>query len=134
MRLSTRGAVRHCVESGLAISEFVGSPSRVIPIQGAPLQKPYQPIGLDHVVTRDAALPATRVDDDLVILNIATGRYIGLDDIGRHIWDMIEAPMRVGDICEALAQQYRGDADAIAADAKTFLEELAGEGIIRVDG
>ena len=85
-------------------------------------------------MTRDAALPATRVDDDLVILNIATGRYVGLDDIGRRIWEMIEAPMRVGDICEALARHYRGSADTIAADATAFLAELADEGLIRVDG
>jgi len=92
------------------------------------------PIGPESVVVRDAALPATRVDDDLVILNIATGRYIGLDDIGRRIWDMIETPVRVGDICDMLSRHYRGTPEAIAADAMAFLGEMADEALIRVDG
>jgi len=104
------------------------------PDQGAHLKSTAGPIGPDSVVVRDPALPATRVDDDLVILNIATGRYVGLDDIGRHIWERIETPVRVGNLCEALAREYRGDADAIAVDVLAFLREMADEALIRIDG
>lgn len=91
-------------------------------------------INRDSVITRNSNLPVTRVDDDLVILNIATGRYVGLDDIGRTVWDRIEQPMRVGDLCDALARDFRGDADVIADDVLAFLSGMAAEALISADG
>ena len=85
----------------------------------------------DTVIVRNAALPATAVDGDLVILNMATGNYLGLDDIGRRVWDLLETPLRIDDLCTALAQEYRGPAEEIGRDVLTFLEELAAEGAIR---
>jgi hypothetical protein len=89
-------------------------------------------IGPDSVVVRDDAVPTTPVDGDLVVLNMATNNYVGLDDIGRHIWTMIEHPRRVEDLCHALAAQYCGAPEAITSDVIAFLEELVGEKLVRV--
>lgn len=87
-------------------------------------------LALDSMIVRNAALPATPVDGDLVILNLASGNYIGLDDIGRRIWELLETPHRIDDLCAVLREEYRGPADAIACDVLDFLAELAAEGMI----
>ncbi|WEK00391.1 MAG: PqqD family protein [Candidatus Sphingomonas phytovorans] len=96
------------------------------------MEQQYRPIGLDTVVVRDSSLPATGVDDDLVILNIATGRYIGLDHIGREIWERIATPTTVSGLCDTLARRYRAGADQIAEDVTAFLHELADQSLIRI--
>jgi hypothetical protein len=97
------------------------------------MSRKSRPIGPGTIVVRDSALPATPVDDDIVILNIATGRYVGLDEIGRDIWERIAEPITVGDLCAALAPRYRADADRIAEDVSAFIQELADEALIRIE-
>ncbi|WP_157215752.1 PqqD family protein [Flavisphingomonas formosensis] len=89
-------------------------------------------IGPDTIVVRNPDMPATCVDEELVILNVETGRYVGLDSIGRRIWDAIEMPTRVGDLCTSLAREFRGDAAAVEEDTTAFLHELAREALIGI--
>jgi len=98
------------------------------------MQQDAQPVSRDSVVVRDPQLPASRVDQDVVILNIATGRYSGLDEVGRRIWEAIESPVRVGALCDRLASQYRGDPLVIEQDVIRFLGQLRDESLIRVEG
>jgi hypothetical protein len=44
------------------------------------------------VVVRTAGLLSAAVDDEIVILNPHRGNYVGLDAIGRAVWDLIEQP------------------------------------------
>jgi hypothetical protein len=90
------------------------------------------PLGPQSLVVRNAELPTTPVDGDLVILNLATNNYVGLDDIGSRIWTLIEAPVRVRDLTDALAAQFSGDAATIGDDVTGFLGELIDEGLVRV--
>jgi hypothetical protein len=89
-------------------------------------------LGLQTRIARKPDLPATAVDDDIVILNIATQNYVGLDDIGSAIWGLLDEPRRVDDICRAMAERYDGPPEDIRADVLTFLGELVAEGLIVV--
>jgi hypothetical protein len=89
-------------------------------------------IGLQTRIARKPDLLATAVDDDIVILNIATQNYVGLDDIGSAIWGLLDEPRRADDICRAMAECYDGPPEEIRADVLTFLGELVAEGLIVV--
>lgn len=87
-------------------------------------------IGMDTVVVRNPDLPAAPVDDDLVILNATRGQYIGLDDIGREIWDGLATPTSVKDLCATLSRRFNASVDTIARDVTIFIRELADQGLI----
>ncbi len=87
-------------------------------------------LGPQTLVARKGDLPATAVDDDLVILNLATQNYVGLDDIGRVIWEELSEPRRVDDLCRAMTERSTGPTDAIHADVEAFLGEMLSEGLI----
>jgi hypothetical protein len=70
------------------------------------------------------------VDDELVILNMARDNYIGLDDIGRRIWELLSEPRRVDEVCDKLSLEFEATPDQIAADLLPFLEGLRDEGLI----
>lgn len=88
-------------------------------------------IDTDTTVVRTDGLQSTNVDDELVVLNLRTNNYIAIDRIGRRVWDLIEAPTRVGDLIATLAQEFAADAGVVAADVIAFLGELEDEKMVQ---
>ena len=89
------------------------------------------PLDLNSQVARVADMMAAPVDQDLVILNLATNTYVGLDGIGRRIWELLETPQSVEALCRHLGQEFDGSPDEIAADVMSFLRELEAEGLLQ---
>lgn len=72
------------------------------------------------------------VDQELVILNLKRNNYIGLDEIGRRIWELLETPRLVEELYRQLSQEFNATPETIAADVLPFLNELAAEGLVDV--
>jgi len=83
-------------------------------------------------LVRKTGLPSTVVDSDIVVLNIVTQKYIGLDEIGGELWELLAQPQRIDDLCRAMCDRYDGSSEEIAADVLSFLGELRNEGLIEV--
>lgn len=90
------------------------------------------PLTSDSVVKRTSGLMTTPLHDEIVILNPLRDNYIGLDEIGRRIWDLLTGPTRIDRLCQQVAQEYQGDPLQIPADLIAFLNELHGEGLLEV--
>jgi hypothetical protein len=86
----------------------------------------------NSVVNRTAGLMSTRIDKDIFILNPVRDNYIGLDDIGRKVWDLLAAPATVDHLCRVITREFAGDALQIPTDLIAFLDELQGEGLLEV--
>jgi hypothetical protein len=89
-------------------------------------------IGNDAVVGRAEGLMSAPVDGDIVFLNPGTDSYVALDAIGRRIWELLDPPLRVGELMAALTTEFNADASVVAADVAAFLAELQREGMLRV--
>jgi hypothetical protein len=63
---------------------------------------------------------------------MAKNNYIGLDEIGRFIWDLLAEPSRVDELCIRLSRHFEATPDQIATDVLPFIEELESEGLIKV--
>lgn len=72
------------------------------------------------------------LDGQAAILNLKSGVYYGLDEVGATVWDLIASPRRVGEICDALMQSYEVDAAQCNRDLAVLLSELEDHGLIRV--
>lgn len=89
-------------------------------------------IDLSCRVARTEGMMSAPVDDDIVILNIPKNNYVSLDQIGRRIWDLIESPVAVSDLCSTLAGEFEGGQEQICADVLSFLNELLKEDLVQV--
>jgi hypothetical protein len=89
-------------------------------------------VELRSVVIRTPGLLSAPVDDEIVILNSDRDNYVGLDAVGRVIWDLIEQPGVVAELCQKLSRDFDATPEEIAADVLPFLEEIVDEGIARV--
>jgi hypothetical protein len=89
-------------------------------------------ITLDSVVAARPDLVAAPMDDKLVMLDLAKGKYFGLDDVATAIWTAIAAPVRVADLCADLMARYNVAPEICRADTLEFLNRLREEGLVKV--
>jgi hypothetical protein len=83
-------------------------------------------------VVRTEGIMTAPVDDEIVLLNMKGNNYISLDAIGRRIWELLETPIAVNELCQQLAEEFEGTQEQICADVLSFLAELEQEGLVRV--
>ncbi len=87
----------------------------------------------DTILTRNDELMSAPVDREIVFLNQSTDSYVALDEVGRRIWDLLEQPRALGEVIDLLCAEFDGSRETITADVVSFLGELEGEGIVKVD-
>jgi len=78
----------------------------------------------ETVVVRRAEPLTAPVDDELVMLDPRQSRYFGLDRIGQRIWELLERPQCVGELCASLEGEFDVSSETCRADVLAFLEQL----------
>jgi hypothetical protein len=73
---------------------------------------------------------AAELDDELVMMNLNSNAYYGLDDIGTAIWSLLETPITVQQLCSLLSKKFVVDPLAAQKDVLQFLNELHQEKVI----
>lgn len=97
----------------------------------------YQDSGTSEI-TESSIVVATenQISSDLggesVILNMQTGVYHGLNEVGARVWDLIEKPKAVKEIKQVLLEEYEVEADVCTDDLFSLLNELKTAGLIKV--
>jgi hypothetical protein len=89
-------------------------------------------IELTSNIVRLEDVMSSRIDDEIVILNMVRNNYVNLDAVGRRIWELIEKPVHVDELCGQLEREFSATKEQIAADVLPFLAELAKDGLVRV--
>lgn len=67
-----------------------------------------------------------------VILNMKTGLYHGLNEVGARVWDLIEKPKAVKEIKQVLLEEYEVEAEVCTNDLFLLLNNLKTAGLIKV--
>ena len=89
-------------------------------------------------ITNDSTVVAGKqqvsrtIEDEAVILGLAEGVYYGLDDVGARIWQLVQEPRSVREICDAIVQEYDVDRAQCEHDVVALLERLSEEKLIEV--
>ncbi|HQQ61549.1 MAG TPA: PqqD family protein [Kiritimatiellia bacterium] len=89
-------------------------------------------IALNSKIVRLEGVMFSQIDDDLVILNMARNNYVNLDATGRRIWELLEKPVHVDELCGQLVREFAATKEQITADVLPFLAELEKDGLVRV--
>jgi Coenzyme PQQ synthesis protein D (PqqD) len=70
---------------------------------------------------------------EAVILNLKSGVYHGLNEVGASVWNLIQEPHTVSDIKQALLDEYEVEAEQCQNDLMTLLAELFAAGLIVIN-
>ena len=84
-------------------------------------------------IVRAQKLLATDLDEETILMSIERGAYYGMEQTARRIWELVETPRTVTDLCQRLAEEYDVEPEVCRQDVLAFLEELRAEGLIVVE-
>jgi Coenzyme PQQ synthesis protein D (PqqD) len=73
---------------------------------------------------------STDLGDEIAILNLDSGVYSGLSDVGACVWNLIDEPKTVAQIHESILSQYEVTSETLFNDLTAFLNQLADAGLI----
>ena len=82
------------------------------------------------LIERNPDWVSAKVDDEVVMMSMTTGDYIGLTETASAIWEMIETPMDVETICEELRREFDVGSDACRAEVDSFLRQMEERGVV----
>ena len=71
-----------------------------------------------------------RVDDAVVLLNIASGEYYALDEIGGRIWLLCDAGHDLAEVHTALCAEFDAPPATIEADMLELVRDLLDERLL----
>ncbi|SCW45233.1 PqqD family protein [Ancylobacter rudongensis] len=86
-----------------------------------------------EVVRRPHPLEAA-IGDTQVLLDVEQGLYFGLNAVAISIWQRLDQPIRVSDLCGSLKAEYEGEEARIEAEVFAFLAQLEAQNLIDVSG
>ena len=73
---------------------------------------------------------AKRVGDELVILNIGSGTYFGLDPVGARIWQLLEEGKSPTEIRDVMVEEYEVSYETLEHDIAVLLNDLLAKALI----
>lgn len=88
---------------------------------------------VDMTVQRNAGeLVSSNLGDDLVIMDITNGNYIGLNKMANVIWQQIEKPIRVEELIQYLMGRYDVQQDECTADTLLCLQKMHEQKLVKL--
>lgn len=95
--------------------------------------KDSKSISEETLIRRTASVLTAEIDKQIVMMDIESGRYLGLDDIGSVIWQRLETPRTFGELVDGLVADYDADRSVIADDVRKLLLDMAAHDVVAFD-
>jgi hypothetical protein len=73
----------------------------------------------------------SKIDDEVVMLDVESGFYFGLNSVGSVIWGHLADWISIDELTQRLMTQFDIDQETCRTDTETFLEQLLEKKIIR---
>lgn len=70
------------------------------------------------------------VSGETVLLDLASESYFGLDEVGTRVWALIKEGRAVGELADALLDEYEVDRVTLESDINELLTSLLEAGLI----
>jgi Coenzyme PQQ synthesis protein D (PqqD) len=73
-----------------------------------------------------------KLEEEAVLLNLATGTYYGLDAVGTRIWELVQEQGKVDAVLESLLQEFEVEPARCEQDLLELLNQLYAKGLIGI--
>lgn len=83
------------------------------------------------VVQKDEIL-ASKLDDEVMMMNLESNHYYAMDPVGSHIWQLLQQPITIADLCTSLHQEFEVDEETCQQDTVTFIQQMLDEKLVRI--
>ena len=92
---------------------------------------PIKKIYIGSIVTRNNKdFISSMVGDEVVMMGMDSGNYIGMNSVGSSIWQLLEKPIKVSEITDSLLDIYEVAKEQCEQQVLEFLEKLNGQDML----
>ena len=84
------------------------------------------------IVVAKRSIASCELDGEAVILNVETGLYHGLNEVGSRIWQLVREPRRVSELRAQLLAEFEVEEDVLGPDLLALLADMQRAGLIEV--
>jgi hypothetical protein len=74
------------------------------------------------------------VQGETVLLQLASGRYFGFNEVGTRIWRLIQSPASIAALIDQLFLEYDVEREQLQADVISLVAELLAAHLAEVKG
>ncbi|HEY0107197.1 MAG TPA: PqqD family peptide modification chaperone [Rhizomicrobium sp.] len=85
------------------------------------------------IVKKSGDWLVAKVGEELVMMSVEKGNYIGLSAVGARVWELIEEPQTLDAICTRLVQEFDVTPQMCRAEVQDFLNALVMHGAAELD-
>ena len=71
------------------------------------------------------------LEGEAVLLDLASGTYFGLNDVGVRVWELIETGATIGAMRKVLVEEFEVEETTLATDLTALLGDLEKRGLVR---
>jgi len=75
----------------------------------------------------------TVIDNEAVILDLNSGMYLGLDEVGTRVLQTISETGNIQKAMQALLTEYQVSEDVLQSDVAKLVEEFIARGILEIE-
>jgi len=73
---------------------------------------------------------AGRLSDELVMMDIDKGKYFSLNTVATRIWDLLDVPLSLDELCARLMEEYEVDPNQCRAEVTEVVNEMVKLGVV----
>lgn len=88
-------------------------------------------IGLDTILNcNDDILYASVGSEEAVMMSVTAGRYYGLNAVASRLWELLESPKTIAQLCAQICEEFEVDAQTCEAEVLKFVQDLIDNGVV----
>ena len=84
------------------------------------------------VVKKSAGQVSCILNEEVAVLNLDRAVYFGLKGVAAHIWDTLQEPRSVAEICDDVMTQFDVASDVCRADVASFVVSMRDAGLVEI--
>ena len=85
---------------------------------------------LDQKITFADTVFAQEVDGEMVLLDMNSENYFGLDEVGTAIWQAMQEKKDLQEVYDAMLEQYDVEPEVLEKDLLDFVGKLTESGLV----
>ncbi len=90
-------------------------------------------MNLDQKITFAETVFAQEVDGEMVLLDMESENYFGLDEVGTAIWQAMQEKEILKEVFDVLSEQYEVEPEMLEKDLSDFVGKLVESGLVKVE-
>ncbi|NOR55616.1 MAG: PqqD family peptide modification chaperone [Sulfurovum sp.] len=87
---------------------------------------------INKTITFAETVFAQEVDGEMVLLDMESENYFGLDEVGTSIWQAMQDDADLDKVFAALLEQYEVPEAVLKSDLLNFVDRLQESGLVQV--